>query len=69
MWDLSSLTRDGTMFPAVEALNPNHWATREVPCIVSSDTSNLNRRRAFLFIRKKSLPTTFRLSLLARMRP
>ena len=65
MWDLSSLMRDGTMFPAVEALNPNHWTTSEVPHIVSPN----NRKRAFLFIRKKSLPMTFPLSLLARMRP
>ena len=65
MWDLSSLTRDGTTFPAVEALSPNHWTTRDVPRIVSSN----NRKRAFLFIRKRSLPTSFPLSLLARMRP
>ena len=31
MWDLSSLTRDRTCTPAVEAQSLNHWTTREVP--------------------------------------
>ena len=31
LWDPSSLTRDGTWAPAVEAWSPNHWAAREVP--------------------------------------
>ena len=30
-WDLSSLTRDGTHIPAVEARSLNYWTTREVP--------------------------------------
>ena len=30
MWDLSSLTRNWTMTPAVEAQRPKHWTTREV---------------------------------------
>ena len=29
--DLSSLTRDRTWAPAVEAWSPNHWTAREVP--------------------------------------
>ena len=29
--DLSSPTRDWTCVPAVEALSPNHWTTREFP--------------------------------------
>ena len=28
MWDLSSLTRDQTHAPAVEAQSPNCWTTR-----------------------------------------
>ena len=31
IWDLSSLTRDQTMPPAMEARNLNHWTYREVP--------------------------------------
>ena len=31
MWDLSSLTRDWTHAPALEAQHLNHWTTREVP--------------------------------------
>ena len=31
MWDLSSLTRDQTHAPKVEAQSLNHWTTREVP--------------------------------------
>ena len=30
-WDLSSLTRDQPMPPAVEARSPNHWTARELP--------------------------------------
>ena len=52
MWDLSSLTRDGTTFPAVEALNPNHWITREVPTLYLQTTEkghfSLLERKAFL---------------------
>ena len=29
MWDLSSLTRDRTHAPAVEARSPNYWTARE----------------------------------------
>ena len=29
--DLSSPTKDGTRAPAVKALSPNHWTTREFP--------------------------------------
>ena len=29
MWDLSSLTRDQTHGPALEAKSLNHWTTRE----------------------------------------
>ena len=29
LWDLSSLIRDQTWAPAVEAQSPNHWTTRE----------------------------------------
>ena len=29
--DLSSPTRDQTQAPAVKALSPNHWTTREFP--------------------------------------
>ena len=32
-WDLSFLTRDQTLAPAVEALIFNHWTTREFPCL------------------------------------
>ena len=31
MQDLSLLTRDQTMPPAVEAQSINHWAAREIP--------------------------------------
>ena len=31
MWDLSSLTRDWTLTPAVVGQSLNHWITREVP--------------------------------------
>ena len=31
LWDLSSLTRDGTWATAVKAPNPNHWTAREIP--------------------------------------
>ena len=31
MWDLSSLTRDQTYTPAVDAQSLNHWISREVP--------------------------------------
>jgi len=30
IWDLSSLTRDGTLGPALEAWSLNHWIAREV---------------------------------------
>ena len=30
-WDFSSLTRDQTRAPAVEARSLNHWTAREVP--------------------------------------
>ena len=30
MWDLSSLSRDQPMPPALEAQSLNHWTTREV---------------------------------------
>ena len=30
MWDLGSLTRDGTVPPAVEAWSLNHWMAREL---------------------------------------
>ena len=36
MWDLSSLTRDQTHTPVVEARSLNHWTTREVPVMVIS---------------------------------
>ena len=31
MWELSSLMKDGTHSPALEAQNLNHWTAREVP--------------------------------------
>ena len=31
MWDLSSLTRDGTRAPCIGRQILNHWATREAP--------------------------------------
>ena len=31
IWDLSSLARDQTLAPAVEAWNLNHWASTEIP--------------------------------------
>ena len=31
MWVLSSPTRDPTWTPAVKALHPTHWTTREFP--------------------------------------
>ena len=31
MWELSSLTKDGTHNPALEAQSLNHWTAREVP--------------------------------------
>ena len=34
MWELSSLTREQTCAPAVEAQSPNHWTTGESPCFV-----------------------------------
>ena len=30
-WDFSSLTKDGTVPPAVKAWSLNHWTPREVP--------------------------------------
>ena len=45
MWELSSLTRDGTlvpqpgiepMSPAAKAWSPNHWMAREFPKAVNS---------------------------------
>ena len=33
LWGLSSLARDQTCAPAVEAWSPNHWTTTEVPRI------------------------------------
>ena len=32
MWDLSSLTRDGTHTPCTGRRNVNHWATRDIHC-------------------------------------
>ena len=34
MWDLSSLTKDGTMPSAVKAWSLNPWTPREVPGLV-----------------------------------
>ena len=31
MWDLSYLTKDQTVSPALGEQNLNHWTTREVP--------------------------------------
>ena len=31
MWDLSSLSREQTVAPALEVLSLNHWTAREVP--------------------------------------
>ena len=31
MWDLSSLTRDGTHTPCIGRRSLNHWTAREVP--------------------------------------
>ena len=33
MWDLGSLTRDGTHTPCIGRRSLNHWTTREVPVI------------------------------------
>ena len=33
MQDLSSLTRDWTFAPAIEAQSPNHWANRKFSCL------------------------------------
>ena len=30
MWDLSSLTRDGTLIPCIGRQSPKYWTTREV---------------------------------------
>ena len=35
MWDLSSLTRDGTCTLCIGRQSLNHWTTREVPFIHS----------------------------------
>ena len=32
LWDLSSLTREPAWAIAVKVQNPNHYATRELPC-------------------------------------
>ena len=37
--DLSSLNRDQTVPPAVEAWSPNHWAARELPVPVLTSES------------------------------
>lgn len=34
MWDLSSLTRDRTCAPALEAQSLIHWTLREVPFLL-----------------------------------
>ena len=31
MWDLNSLTKDGTHVPCTRRCTVNHWTTREVP--------------------------------------
>ena len=33
LWNLSSLTRDGTQAPALGARSLSHWTTKEVPCM------------------------------------
>ena len=33
IWDLGSLTRDGTQTPALGARSLSHWTTKEVSCI------------------------------------
>ena len=35
MWDLSSLTRDGTSIPCIARRILNHWNTREVPQLLN----------------------------------
>ena len=37
MWDLSSLTRDGTCFLCIAKQFLNHWTTREVPAIFADN--------------------------------
>ena len=37
LWDLSSLTRDRTCTPALEAWSLNHWTAREVPMCLYSE--------------------------------
>ena len=34
MWDLSSLTRDGTCTPSMKAWSINFWLTRDVPVLL-----------------------------------
>ena len=34
-WDFSSLTKDGTVPPAVKAWSLNHWTPREISGLVS----------------------------------
>ena len=42
LWDLSSLTRNGTGALTVKVQSPNHWTARESPGLVSSETSLLD---------------------------
>ena len=59
MWDLSSLTRDWTRGPAVEAQSLNHWAAREVPllyCLVDLH-SVIWYKPTFLYHGKRTLTT------------
>ena len=54
MWDLSSLTRDQTVAPAMGAWSLNHWITREVPnqCLFPKKRKCLSNlyKNDFLFI-------------------
>ena len=36
MWDLSSLTRDGTCIPCIGRQSLNDWATREAPVYLTT---------------------------------
>ena len=45
MWDFSSVTRDQTHAPVMEAQNLNHWTAREVPKLLFSDHTDTSEVR------------------------
>ena len=50
MWDLGSLTRDGTHVPCIARWILNHWTTREVPnsAFLGADVSSESERERSL---------------------